>query len=174
MLLATPLPPRSPSLQHLARIHHHRYRRHLSSLSSLSLHLPSQHGKASVPINCFPSQQFHSQTGAVRDDRQYLSDTYAPSSVEAQHPWPEWRNLLESLSTGGYFKEGFCGAVDEDSSKDEFVADAEFPEDFARAARGCLAFARDRPHLFVYDFFPHVNLCISASIWAFPCKTYEI
>ncbi|XP_030477202.2 zinc finger protein VAR3, chloroplastic [Syzygium oleosum] len=144
MLLATPIPPRCPSLLRLARLHRRRRRhlRHLSPLPSLSLHrhILSASADYSLPlgIKC-SSRHFHAQSNAVRDDR--FSDS--------AHPWPEWLNFVRSLSAGGYFGTGGSAAAAARGIRGEaeFLAGVELQEEFVRAAEAGLAYARDRPHL---------------------------
>ncbi|XP_030518086.1 zinc finger protein VAR3, chloroplastic-like isoform X2 [Rhodamnia argentea] len=143
MFLAAPLPQRCPSFPRLARLHHHcRQPRHLSSLTSRTLHHhilgASTHRLLPLRIKS-SSQQFHAQANAVRDDR--FSD--------AAHPWPEWLNLIRSLSAGGYMRKEGLGVVAARGigGEAEFVAGVELQEEFLRAAEAGLAFASDRPHL---------------------------
>ncbi|KAI3437040.1 Exostosin domain-containing protein [Psidium guajava] len=143
MLLAAPLPQRSPSLLRVARLHHHcRRPRHLSSLNSPTLHYHILGASTNrlLPLRIkSSSQQFHAQANAVRDD--HFSDS--------AHPWPEWLNLIRSLSAGGYFrKEGLgVAAARGIGGEAEFVAGVELQEEFLPAAEAGLAFASHRPHL---------------------------
>ncbi|KAK3446462.1 hypothetical protein EUGRSUZ_A02151 [Eucalyptus grandis] len=144
MLLAAPLPPRCPSLPRLARLHHHSRRpAHLSPLTSRALHhhILAASTNRLLPLRVASSpQQFHAQASAVRDD--HLSDS--------AHPWPEWLDLVRSLSDGGYFRKDGLGGVAARGigGEAEFVAGVELREEVVRAAEAGLAFARDRPHLF--------------------------
>ncbi|XP_030453073.2 zinc finger protein VAR3, chloroplastic-like [Syzygium oleosum] len=144
MLLAAPLPPRCPSLLRLARLHHHcRRPRHLSPLTSRTIHhhiLGASTNRLLLPLRLkSSSQQFHAQAIAVSYDH----------FSHSAHPWPEWLNLIRSLSSGGYFgKEGSGAVAARGIGGDaEFGAGVELPEEFLRAAEAGLAFARDRPHL---------------------------
>ncbi|KAF7852237.1 hypothetical protein BT93_L5379 [Corymbia citriodora subsp. variegata] len=142
MLLAAPLPPCCTSLRRLARLHHHRCPRHVSSLTSRTLHhhILGASNNRLLPLRIESSpQQFHAQASAVRNDH------FAASA----HPWPEWLNLIRSLLDGGYFrKEGLGGVAARGvAGEAEFVAGVELQEEFVRAAEAGLAFARDRPHL---------------------------
>ncbi|KAL3717041.1 hypothetical protein ACJRO7_008597 [Eucalyptus globulus] len=143
MLLATPIPPRCPSLLRLARLHHHRrHLRHLSPLASLSPHhrILNASTDQSLPLRITSSSRhLHAQTNAVRDDH------FSGSA----HPWPEWLRFVRSLSAGGYFgEEGFAAAAARGiGGEAEFLAGADLQEEFVRAAEAGLAFARDRPHL---------------------------
>ncbi|KAK3406860.1 hypothetical protein EUGRSUZ_K02987 [Eucalyptus grandis] len=143
MLLATPIPPRCPSLLRLARLHHHRrHLRHLSPLTSLSPHhrILNASTDQSLPLRITSSSRhLHAQTNAVRYDH------FSGSA----HPWPEWFRFVRSLSAGGYFgEEGFAAAAARGIGGEvEFLAGADLQEEFVRAAEAGLAFARDRPHL---------------------------
>ncbi|XP_024923465.3 zinc finger protein VAR3, chloroplastic isoform X2 [Ziziphus jujuba] len=96
------------------------------------------------------SQHFHSHAGTSS-----LSETHSSNSASAtvsssslasaswaSHPWPEWSSLVNSLSASGYLNRNL-GIV----RNDEFVGVEGLPEDFALAARACLAFARERASL---------------------------
>ncbi|XP_030551763.1 zinc finger protein VAR3, chloroplastic-like [Rhodamnia argentea] len=141
MLLATPIPPRCPSLLRLARLNHHRrHLRHLSPLTSLHHHILNASTDHSRPLRIkSSSRHFHAQTNAVRHD--HFSDS--------AHPWSEWLDFVRSLSAGGYFgKEGFAAVAARGiGGEAEFLAGVDLHEEFVRAAEAGLAFARDRPHL---------------------------
>ncbi|XP_057506807.1 zinc finger protein VAR3, chloroplastic-like [Actinidia eriantha] len=123
LLLRRPRPSPNPALLRLARQSH--------SLSSP----PPPHNLALSPTFrprlCSPlkaSQPIHTQTSTLREDRDF-----SPNS----HPWPEWSKLIDSLSSSGYLSH-------EREADDEFVAYDELPDEFVRASRACLGFARDR------------------------------
>ncbi|PSS01692.1 Zinc finger protein [Actinidia chinensis var. chinensis] len=133
MLLTTPFPlllprlPRpNPALLRLAR-HSHSLSSPPPPLSPHNLTL----SPTSCPRLCSPlkaSQPIHTQTSTFREDREFF-----PNS----HPLPEWSKLIDSLSSSGYFDH-------EREVDDEFVAYEKLPDEFVRASRACLAFARDR------------------------------
>lgn len=142
MLLSTPFPLLCPRPSSAAL----RLARH-SRTAALSPFSSSPHPFSnSTPILLHPKSPFkshlHSQPAAQREP-------YADSSLPSSTPitrgsaspgvlWPEWARLVENLTAGGYSGRG----VNDD---DEFVVLERMPEEFARTAEACLAFARDRP-----------------------------
>ncbi|PKI58899.1 zinc finger protein VAR3, chloroplastic [Punica granatum] len=146
MLLATPFPPRTPSLLRLARRHHHY--RHCPSITSFSaprVLSGSSHRIESFRVKSSSSQQLHAQASTFRDDP--FADSAPPVTPEAHHPWPEWLHLIGNLSVGGYVRVGSSALAPEIGFEDEYAAGVDLPEEFLSAARACLAFARDRPQL---------------------------
>ncbi|CAL5431565.1 unnamed protein product [Camellia sinensis] len=134
MLLTTPF----PFLLHRPRSSLLRLARHSRLSSSLSPHYLTP--QLSFPIKV--SQQIHTQTSAVREDRDTDSLGFSPNAP-ASHPWPEWSKLIHSLSESGYFDHHRLAI----QAEDEFVAIEEFSDEFLRASAVCLAFSRDRSDL---------------------------
>ncbi|KAF4371024.1 hypothetical protein G4B88_002953 [Cannabis sativa] len=86
------------------------------------------------------SRLFHSHVTASSS----LHDNFPDSSIAgASISWPEWSSLVNALSSAGYFNrsQGFS------AGEDELLKVEELSEEFTRAARACLEFARERPKL---------------------------
>lgn len=107
----------------------------------LTIYSPVHFSSPLTPITT-SQQQFHSQALPVN------SNNALSSSLSIAHPWPEWCNLINALSTSGRAEEH--GVIHEE---DAFVAYQQLPDDFVRAANACLAFARERPDLLGFDSF---------------------
>ncbi|XP_041023392.1 zinc finger protein VAR3, chloroplastic [Juglans microcarpa x Juglans regia] len=138
---------RCPSLLRLSR----RHRLLSSSLSSHHLHHLFVSPSPSPSVKASQShRQLHTRSSsALRDDH------FLRSSNRDSHPWPEWSAFLQTLSLAGYFHndninyrpESGDVSAHEIGCEVEFVASADLPDEFVRAASACLAFARDRANL---------------------------
>ncbi|KAJ0080452.1 hypothetical protein Patl1_23546 [Pistacia atlantica] len=137
LLLLTPSPllhRRCSSLLRLSRRHYHRLP------SSLHHHQHQQHHSLSstpplpTTTTCFfplkSSRELHTQLSS-------LPHAFSPSIH--QH-FPQFQALLGNLSASGYYN--LLNDADF-----EFLGARDLPEDFLRAAKACLSFARDRPNL---------------------------
>ncbi|KAK2976725.1 hypothetical protein RJ640_000745 [Escallonia rubra] len=89
----------------------------------------SPHHLTSRLILVKSSQPLHTQTNP---------NHFSSPSPRPTHPWPEWSKLVNTLSTCGYFQPHQI-ATDDDAANEGLS------EEFDRAAKACLAFARDRP-----------------------------
>ncbi|XP_020584297.1 probable serine/threonine-protein kinase clkA [Phalaenopsis equestris] len=65
------------------------------------------------------------------------------SDSQNSHPWPEWSKLAGLLAEKGYLDRCITSGDDDDT----FLADEDLPEEFLKAAKACLGFARDRPDI---------------------------
>lgn len=121
-------------------LHHHRRRPStLLRLTHFSTHISPCNSH--FPINS--SQQFHSQSiikNTLQQNSQFL--------VQPSHPWPEWSQLLESISVSGY-----CFDSNRNSIKDEFVPIESLSMEFIDAASSCLGFSHDTPDILRFVVF---------------------
>ncbi|KAG7964266.1 hypothetical protein I3843_09G161500 [Carya illinoinensis] len=138
---------RCPSLLRLSR-------RHKLLSSSLSSHHLHHLVVSPSPSPAVKASQSHRQLH-IRSSSALPDDPFLRSSNRDSHPWPEWSAFLQTLSLAGYFRNdniNYRPGSGDVSAHDigyevEFVASADLPDEFVRAASACLAFARDRANL---------------------------
>ncbi|XP_062082481.1 zinc finger protein VAR3, chloroplastic [Humulus lupulus] len=83
---------------------------------------------------------FHSHVTASSS----LHENFPDSSIAcASISWPEWSSLINAISAAGYFNRSQGFSVGED----ELLRVEDLPDEFTRAARACLEFARERSKL---------------------------
>ncbi|GER27824.1 zinc finger (Ran-binding) family protein [Striga asiatica] len=126
-LLTVPMPPIRPSLII--------FRRRLSALSfapRFLLTLSSSSSSTTQITHLVNS--LHSQSSSTS------AYTVHPTA-DQNHPWPEWTNFLNILSSGQRIEDK--GIPPEDA----FVVYEELSDDFVRSAATCIAFAHARPNL---------------------------
>ncbi|KAL6534719.1 hypothetical protein OROGR_013394 [Orobanche gracilis] len=114
--------------------------RRLSSLSVAPLRFLALSSPSKIKI-AIPQlvSSFHSQpTNTVRTIQ------YSAAQHQQNHPWPEWTNFLNVLSTGQGLPAPENHGIPPD---DAFVVYEKLSDDFVRAAAACIAFARARPSL---------------------------
>ncbi|XP_047947950.1 zinc finger protein VAR3, chloroplastic-like [Salvia hispanica] len=134
-LLTAPFPPLRPSLILLHR--------RISSLSitPLRLHRRSSPSKLKT-LTPHPASCFHSQSSNHTYSLQ--SSAAQPQQQPLHHPWPEWTNFLNYISSehGHSAPHG-----DKIPPEDAFVVYEKLSDDFVNAAAACFAFSRARPDL---------------------------
>ncbi|PON50898.1 zinc finger protein [Parasponia andersonii] len=128
---------------------------HRGRHSSLLLRSHSQRRLPSLPLVLLHSPTpRHFLTPPHSSSARHLHYHATPSSLHDNFPdpasaagtgisCPEWSNLVDALSAAGYFSrtQGFP------SEEDELVRVGDLPDEFVRAARACLDFARERASL---------------------------
>ncbi|CAA6656988.1 unnamed protein product [Spirodela intermedia] len=139
MLLSTPFPLQSPHPSLLPRVGSHSSQPLSISLSvarfSASLRLPSVGSQALYGNPLRSAGKAHGESASVGDE-----------AGESPGKWPEWRKMVERVTVGGYVGRQGPPASPEDD-EDSFSICGEIPEEFTKAARACLLFARERPDL---------------------------
>lgn len=151
MLLSTPFPLlclRSSSTSAL-RLSARHSRAAVSSVAGHHLHLHSPHFASRPRPKSLIRSQLHTQSA----QREPLGDSPLSTSLPNSRGsasltplWPEWTKLLENLTAGGYSdRRSPAGVAPGDNGDDSLAVVEGVPEEFARAAEVCLAFARDRP-----------------------------
>ncbi|CAA0839418.1 Zinc finger protein VAR3- chloroplastic [Striga hermonthica] len=126
-LLTVPMPPIRPSLIIFCR--------RLSALS-FAPRLPPTLSSSS------PSKtQITHLVNSLHSQSSSTSAYTVHSTADQNHPWPEWTNFLNILSSGQRIEDK--GIPPEDA----FVVYEELSDDFVRSAATCIAFAHARPNL---------------------------
>ncbi|XP_071703850.1 zinc finger protein VAR3, chloroplastic-like [Rutidosis leptorrhynchoides] len=120
----------------LSLVHHYNNHRRPSTLFRLT-HFSTHISRLNYGFPINSSQRF--QSHSVTNNTSQLNSQYI---VPPSHPWPEWSQLLESISiSGNYF------TSNRNNIKDEFVPIESLSMEFIDAACSCLGFAHDTPDI---------------------------